>query len=76
MAAGKSLTALLQDLQTLLPAALECCSGSQQSQGAEPVVAKLRNVLLALLDSCVCSAPGKGPATVGSIIKALKQHHH
>lgn len=54
--AGNPFTTLLQELQNVLPAALECCGDSQQSQ-SDPLVAKLRSVLFELLHS-INSKPG------------------
>ena len=55
---SKDRAALLAILQATLPQAIESCSGSQQSQ-SEPVVEKLRVVLLSLLQSCPESRPGE-----------------
>lgn len=56
-AGGKSgLTKALEELTTLLPKALECCSGTESSQNL-PIVEKLRSVLLELIHGCLtCNA--------------------
>jgi hypothetical protein len=56
-AGGKSgLTKALEELTTLLPKALECCSGTESSQNL-PLVEKLRSVLLELIHGCLtCNA--------------------
>jgi hypothetical protein len=56
-AGGKSgLTKALEELTTLLPKALECCSGTEPSQNL-PIVEKLRSVLLELIHGCLtCNA--------------------
>lgn len=52
------LTKALEELTTLLPKALECCSGTEPSQNS-PIVDKLRSVLLELLQGCLtCNAGG------------------
>lgn len=58
-AGGKSgLTKALEELTTLLPKALECCSGTESSQNL-PIVEKLRSVLLELIHGCLtCNAGG------------------
>lgn len=52
-----SLEALLGELQATLPAAIESCSVSQHSQ-TEPILARLRGVLLSLLECCASPAQG------------------
>jgi hypothetical protein len=63
MEAPRSLNALLQELQAVLPKALDVC-GTQQQQtpppggGEDVVLSRLRTVLFALLHSCLASKPG------------------
>eukprot|EP00798_Chlamydomonas_sp_ICE-L_P024091 gene24091-9665_t len=87
----KPLKSLLVSLQASLSAAIEVCSGSQESPNA-PVILKLRSVLIALLDNCADSAQAKGkdiptvlnvtdfvlqqlPAVVSSGTELLKQYY-
>lgn len=56
-----SLTRALEELTTLLPKALEACSGSHDASQNLPVVEKLRSTVLDLLQGCLsCSTGGLG----------------
>lgn len=56
--AKSGLTKALEELTTLLPKALECCTGTEPSQNS-PIVEKLRSVLLELIQGCLsCNAGG------------------
>lgn len=55
-----ALAGLLQELQTLLPSAVDSHGRRDQSQ-TEAIVCKLRSVLLSLLQSCLGSSAGACP---------------
>lgn len=62
------LTRALEELSTLLPKALECCTGTENSQNS-PIVEKLRSVLLELIHGCLTCNAGTAPAIT------VQEHH-
>lgn len=56
--AKAGLTRALEELTTLLPKALECCSASEPESQSSAVIEKLRNVLLDLLNGCLTCSTG------------------
>jgi len=68
--AKSGLTRALEELSTLLPKALECCTGTEPSQNS-PIVEKLRSVLLELIHGCLTCNAGTAPA-----IQVQEYHPH